>query len=282
MLKKCMLVVLILVMALSLSMISFANDEETTEEDYVHIISPEVGESGKSILNDALFISIYVQSENTLLVSMIKKETPVFTFEEEVEEPEFIEMIPLVAAESVEEAVEEKVSLAEVTIVELTKEEIFSAYQIAEADLEILKADFEAAKSAIAKSPSLLDESASLYDPLYKLSEQEVEDIAYYEEISTFYNEALSEYIKWENKYNKLFETVVFDQQEMVVDPSFPYFEHTVQDITPGMYDLIISNTEGDAVETLTFEIVTEDIIADSIKEEVNIFDKIIDSNVFE
>ncbi|MBI9013011.1 MAG: hypothetical protein JEZ08_12330 [Clostridiales bacterium] len=282
MLKKYMLVVLVLVMALSVNMISFANDEETTEEDYVHIISPEVGESGKTILNDALFISIYVQSDDTLLLSMIKKETSIFTFEEKVEEPEFFEMIPLVAAEAIEEAVEEKVSLAEVTIVELTKEEIFSAYQIAEADLTILQADYEAAKSEIAKIPSLLDESASLYDPLYKLSEDEIEDLTYFEEISIFYNEALSEYIKWEKKYNKLFETVVFDQQEMIVDPSFPYFEHTVQDVTPGTYDLIISNTEGEVIETLTFEIVTEDIIADSIKEEVNIFDKIIDSNVFE
>lgn len=282
MLKKYMFVVLILVMALSLNMISFANDEETTEEDYVHIISPVVGESGKLILNDALFISIYVQSDETLLLSLIKKETPRFIFEEEVEEPEFVEMIPLVAAESIEAAVEEKVSLAEVIIVELTKEEIFSAYQIAEADRDILKADFEKAKSLIARSPSLLDESASLYDPLYKLSEQEIEDFSYYEEISKLYNEALSEYKKWENKYNKLFETVVLDQYEMVVDPSFPYFEHTVQDVTPGMYDLIIRNTEGNAIEALTFEIVTEEIIADSIKEEVNIFNKILDSNVFE
>jgi len=280
MLKKYMLVVFILVMALSLNMISFANDEETTEEDYVHIISPEVGESGKTILNDALFISIYVQSNDTLLLSMIKKETSIFTFEEEVEDPEFIELIPLVAAESIE--VEEKISLADVTIVELTKEEIFSAYQIAEADLAILQADFETAKNAIAKIPSLLDESATLYDPLYKLSELEIENLAYYEKISNFYNEALNEYVKWENKYNKLFETVVFDQEEMIVDPSFPYFEHTVQDITPGTYDLVISNAKGDDIETLTFEIVTEDIIADTIKEEVNIFDKIIDPNIFE
>jgi len=280
MLKKYMLVVFILVMALSINMISFANDGETTEEDYVHIISPEVGESGKTILNDALFISIYVQSNDTLLLSMIKKETSIFTFEEEVEDPEFIELIPLVAAESIE--VEEKISLADVTIVELTKEEIFSAYQIAEADLAILQADFETAKNAIAKIPSLLDESATLYDPLYKLSELEIENLAYYEKISNFYNEALNEYVKWENKYNKLFETVVFDQEEMIVDPSFPYFEHTVQDITPGTYDLVISNAKGDDIETLTFEIVTEDIIADTIKEEVNIFDKIIDPNIFE
>lgn len=279
MFKKYMLVLFIFIAAFTLSMTVIAIDEKAVDEDFVHIISPEVGESGKTILNDSLFISIYVQAEDTLLLSMIKKEQPIFIFEEEVEEPEFVELMPLSIAEAV---VEEKVTLAEVTIVELSKEEIFSAYQVAEADLKILTEDLELAKDKIEKIPSLLDESAPLYDPTYKLTDEETESLAYYEAVSTSYNEALNEYIKWENKYNKLFEKIVFDQVEMIVDPSFPYFEHKVQDLTPGNYDLVITNVDGDAIETFSFEIVTEDIIADSIIETINIFDQIIDSNLFE
>lgn len=281
MFKKYMIVVFILIATLTLSITSFAIDEDTTDEDYVHIISPVVGESGKTILNDSLFISIYVQAEDTLLLSMIKKEKPIFTFEEEkTEKAEFVDVRPLLTASAA--STEEKVTLAEVTIVELSKEDIFSAYQIAEMDLEILTDELEMVTSDIVKISSLLDESLPLYNATYKLTVEETESLSYYEAVMLSYNEAVNEFIMWENRYNKLFETIVVDQEEMIVDPAFPYFEHTVANITPGNYELFITNIEGEIIKTFAFEIVTEDTIAESIKEDENIFGNIFDPDLFE
>jgi hypothetical protein len=264
-------------------MLSFATDET---EDYVHIISPIVGESGKTILNDALFISIYVQSENSLFLSL-KKETPVFIFEEEKMFDDDIDLMMLIPALSSEdiivEEVEEKVSLDEVVEEEpLTQDVIVSAYQIAEADLEIITADLIIAQTAVEKIPSVLDDSAAEYNPTYILSEEEIESTEYLEAVTGLYTDAVTDFVKWEGTYNDLFEKDVFEQQEMVVDPSFPYYEYTVSDIEPGTYKLLITDLEGKVIEELEFEVVTEEVIADRIIENVNIFDNLIDSEVFE
>ena len=47
-------------------------------------------------------------------------------------------------------------------------------------------------------------------------------------------------------------------------------------------YKLVVTNTDGEIIDTYSFEIVTEDTIADAIKEEENIFSKIIDPDLFE
>jgi uncharacterized protein YaiI (UPF0178 family) len=263
-------------------MLSFATDET---EDYVHIISPVVGESGKTILNDALFISIYVQSENSLFLSL-KKETPVFIFEEEemVEDNiDLMMLVPALSSEEIVEEVEEKVSLDEVFEEEpLTQDVIVSAYQIAEADLEIITADLIIAQTAVEKIPSVLDDSSAEYNPTYMLSEEELESTEYLEAVTGLYTEAVTDFVKWEGTYNDLFEKDVFEQQEMVVDPSFPYYEYAVSDIEPGTYKLLITDLEGKVIEELEFEVVTEEVIADKIIENVNIFDNLIDSEVFE
>ncbi len=280
--KKIIMVLLVFILVLSSSMLSFATDET---EDYVHIISPVVGESGKTILNNALFISIYVQSENSLFLSL-KKEMPIFIFEEEemVEDSiDLMMLVPALSSEDIVEEVEEKVSLDEVIEEEpLTKDVIVSAYQIAETDLEILTADLIIAQTAVEKIPSVLDDSAADYNPTYMLSEEELESTEYLEAVTGLYTEAVTDFEKWEGTYKDLFETDVFEQQEMVVDPSFPYYEYTVSNIEPGTYKLLITNLEGIVIEELEFEVVTEEVIADKIIENVNIFDNLIDSEVFE
>lgn len=280
--KKIIMVLLVFILVLSSSMLAFATDET---EDYVHIISPVVGESGKTILNDALFISIYVQSENSLFLSL-KKETPVFIFEEEEmieDNVDLMMLVPALSSEDIVEEVEEKVSLDEVVEEEpLTQDVIVSAYQIAEADLEIITADLIIAQTAVEKIPSVLDDSAAEYNPTYMLSEEELESTEYLEAVTGLYTEAVTDFEKWEGTYNDLFEKDVFEQQEMVVDPSFPYYEYTVSDIEPGTYKLLITNLEGIVIEELEFEVVTEEVIADKIIENVNIFDNLIDSEVFE
>jgi FtsZ-binding cell division protein ZapB len=259
---------------------ALANDES---EDYVHIISPVVGESGKTILNDALFISIYVESENTLFLSL-KKQMPTFVFEEEEETDEVVELIPLVAATVIEEeAVEEKISLDELEEVKpLTKDEIVMAYQIAEDDLMIIKSDLVMAKNAVSEIPVQTLEATESEEPTQDLTAEQLEATTYLEDITKLYNEAKAEFDKWQTEYNSLFEKDVFEQQEMVVDPEFPYYEHTVSNIETGKYKLIITTLDGEEVDRLEFEVVTEDVIADKIIENVNIFDKIIDSDVFE
>jgi len=80
MIKKFMILLLIVVMTLSTNIMVFA-DDNTSEED-IQIISPEVGESGKMVLNKALFISIYVQTDDTMYLNL-KKVVPTFNFDEE-------------------------------------------------------------------------------------------------------------------------------------------------------------------------------------------------------
>lgn len=53
--------------------------DDASEDPYVYIISPKVGDSGKTILNETLFISIYIQSEQSLTLELVKK--PVYDFE---------------------------------------------------------------------------------------------------------------------------------------------------------------------------------------------------------
>jgi hypothetical protein len=265
-------------LVLTANVVVFANDETT--EDYVHIISPEVGESGKTLVNDSLFISIYVEAEDTLFLSL-KKVMPTFTFEEEKDYIELIPLVPALPAE--EEESEEKVPLAEVDAIEpLTKDEVVAAYQIAEEDFQILEKEYKEVKSSVSQIQALLDESSANYDPTYKLSEEEVEALNYFEDVTVRYKEALANFESWKAEYDKLFEKDVFEQQEMVVDSVFPYFEHTVSDIEPGNYKLIVTNLEGQVIETLEFEIVPEKVIADTIIEGSNIFEKIIDKDVFE
>ncbi|MCH4886880.1 hypothetical protein EZV73_04835 [Acidaminobacter sp. JC074] len=282
MMRKFMILLLILIMALSANIMVFANDE--TSEEYVHIISPEVGESGKMILNEALFISIYVQTDDTMYLNL-KKVVPSFNFDEEAEEKEYVEMIPLVPALPVEEVEveEEKISLAEVEIIEeepLTKDEVVASYTIAEDDFKIVEEELANAKAA-ANIETFVDETSPEYDPSYQLTEEDIEAANYLDDVTVRYNEALANYEKWKKEYDKLFEEDVFEKLEMVVDSSLPYFEHTVSDVEPGSYKLIVTNDLNEIVEQLDFEVVSEQVIADKIIENTNVFENIIDNDVF-
>lgn len=269
MLKKYMIAILILTLVFSSVAFGF-ND---TDETFVYIISPEVGEAGKAIINNDLFISVYVQSEESLYLELIKKETPVFNFETE-ENKTFIEL-------DVTEPIEEKVLLDEAVTPVYTKEEIYVQYQVAKTDLAIVKKSYEAAKNVVSKIPSLLDETASLYDPSYVLTEEDILNQEHLEKMTKEYSDVLSDFYFWEEKYLELFETVIFQDVEMLVDEVLPYFEYNVDGIAPGHYTLSVVNGDGDIIEKLTFEVVSEDIIVDEIIEDLNFFNNIIDDAVF-
>ena len=284
MIKKFMILLLIVVMTLSTNIMVFA-DDNTSEED-IQIISPEVGESGKMVLNKALFISIYVQTDDTMYLNL-KKVVPTFNFDEVTEEKQYIDMIPLVPALPVEETqedfLEEKISLGEVDITEdehLTKDKIVVSYTVAEDDVKILEEELEEAKAA-ADISSSVEKSLLEDDSIYQLSEADIEAVNYLDDVTMRYNEALANYDKWKKEYDQLFEEDVFKQQEMVVDPSFPYYEYTVSDIEPGSYNLLVSNDDGVIIKQLEFEVVSEQVIADKIIENPNVFENIIDNDVF-
>jgi len=285
MIKKFMILLLIIVMTLSTNIMVFA-DDEISEED-VQIISPEVGESEKMVLNKALFISIYVQTDDTMYLNL-KKVVPTFNFDEVTEEKQYIDMIPLVPALPVEETqedfLEEKISLGEVDITEdehLTKDKIVVSYTVAEDDVKILEEELEEAKAA-ADISSSVEKSLLEDDSIYQLSEADIEAVNYLDDVTMRYNEALANYDKWKKEYDQLFEEDVFKQQEMVVDPSFPYYEYTVSDIEPGSYKLLVSNDESVIIKQLEFEVVSEQVIADKIIDNPNVFENIIDNDVFD
>ena len=284
MIKKFMILLLIVVMTLSTNIMVFA-DDNTSEED-IQIISPEVGESGKMVLNKALFISIYVQTDDTMYLNL-KKVVPTFNFDEETYKKEYVDMIPLIPAlpieETQEEPQEEKISLGEVDIVgeeSLSKDKIVVSYTVAEDDVKILEDELEDAKVA-ADISSSVEESLLEEDSIYQLSESDIEAVNYLDDVTVRYNEALANYDKWKKEYDQLFEEDVFKQQEMVVDPSFPYYEYTVSDIEPGSYNLLVSNDDGVIIKQLEFEVVSEQVIADKIIENPNVFENIIDKDVF-
>ncbi len=285
MIKKFMILLLIVVMTLSTNIMVFA-DDNTSEED-IQIISPEVGESGKMVLNKALFISIYVQTDDTMYLNL-KKVVPTFNFDEVTEEKQYIDMIPLVPALPVEETqedfLEEKISLGEVDITEdehLTKDKIVVSYTVAEDDVKILEEELEEAKAA-ADISSSVEKSLLEDDSIYQLSEADIEAVNYLDDVTMRYNEALANYDKWKKEYDQLFEEDVFKQQEMVVDPSFPYYEYTVSDIEPGSYKLLVTNDESVIIKQLEFEVVSEQVIADKIIDNPNVFENIIDNDVFD
>jgi len=196
-------------------------------------------------------------------------------------------MIPLIPAlpieETQEEPQEEKISLCEVDIVgeeSLSKDKIVVSYTVAEDDVKILEDELEDAKVA-ADISSSVEESLLEEDSIYQLSESDIEAVNYLDDVTVRYNEALANYDKWKKEYDQLFEEDVFKQQEMVVDPSFPYYEYTVSDIEPGSYNLLVSNDDGVIIKQLEFEVVSEQVIADKIIENPNVFENIIDNDVF-
>jgi hypothetical protein len=276
MIRKLITFFLIITLVVTSNVLVFASDSEGD----VHIISPEVGESGKTILNDALFISIYVQSDDTLFLSL-KKEMPKFTFEEKDDILPLIPLMPTVTSQT--EVKEEKVSLGEIVVeAPMTKEEIVAAFEAIKSDLEIIERTYVSAKSAVSKIPNLLDESAENYNPTYQLTEKDKEVKKYFEDVEAFYQEMSLKYEIMKAKYDALFEKDVFDQQEITVDPEFPYFEYNVSNIEPGNYKLQITDMNGKIIEMIEFEVVTEQVIAEKILETNNIFDQVMDSNVFE
>lgn len=263
-----MLAVLIITLILSTNIFMFAEEEDTFDE-YVYIINPEVAASGKAIVNDTMFISIYVQSQNTLLLDLVKK--PVFGIQND---DYFIE--PYVENNNVEE----KISLLDMLIRRpvYTKEEIIREYQKAEAELEQVRTTYTNAQELINHIPTLIDENSETYE----LTESDTTNLNFVDDLALTYNRLLLEFNYWEKQYLSLFEDTIFSNVEMSVDPSFPYFEYNVNGVQPGEYKLLIKNEDGNIIERLDFEVVTEEIVADEILGDINFFDNIIDSTVFE
>lgn len=278
MIRKVMMLFLVFAMILSSTTLVFASD--TDKEELVHIISPEVGDSGNTIINGALFISIYVQSDDTLFLSL-KKQMPKFTFEVE-EVAEVLEPTEPLETEKVEEE-EEKIPLIELEEVKpLTKDEIILAYSGIKSDLEVIESVYLNAKAVVDQIPSQIDETAENYDPSYQLTDEDKNAMTYFDDVSAMYKNMTAQLSKMKVEYDNLFESDVFAQQEIKVDPSFPYFEYTAKNVEPGNYKLLITDMNGNIIKKLEFEVVTEQTIADKIIETDNIFEKIIDDNVFE
>lgn len=267
MFKKCMLSFLIICLILSMNTMMFASETEETEE-YIYIINPEVGTSGKAILNDTLFISIYVQSERDLVLELVKKETPIF----ETVEPVIVE-----------DNVEEKVTTFTVGSPDLaiTKADIISAYQDARQDLSVVETSYNQAKLLIKDIP-VVDNTTSIFDESYELTSTDEENLKFVDVMASRYNEVLLDYNYWENRYLKLFETVIIDDAQISVDPSFPYFEYTVDQVESGQYKLLIKTEDGNIIEHMDFEVVSEENIADEILEEGNFFGNFINDELFE
>jgi hypothetical protein len=261
MLKKYMIAILVFLLLFSTTVSSFASETDDTivNEEYVYIVSPEIGTSNKAIINDTLFISIYVQSDSPLFLELTRVSnfgadeiTPIVTYNES-------------------EVTEEKVIINDVIekSYSYTKEDILYSYRVALREKELLQIELNEIKRQVAEIESIED-----------LSDEELELLEKEKTIESRYNFSLKDYLSWKEKYMALFETVVLDNVPMTVDPAFPYFESSLDNIQTGQYHLTIKRLDGSIIEELEFEVVTEDIFAEEILEE-DIFDDLIDVDVF-
>ncbi|MBN2794085.1 MAG: hypothetical protein JXR88_01665 [Clostridia bacterium] len=257
--KKSMIAIVLMALVISVTMVMFADVAES--EEYVYIINPEVGTSGKTIVNESMFISIYVESEQDMLLELVKK--PVFTFENEK------------ALMPDDEILEEKFTIFDILSRQTvySKSDIMNMYQLALYDKEMAKDDLNLAKLSLG--------SINPKDETYlTLSEQKL--VEKYNSALENYNKVIRNYQYWKDSYFKLFEQKIIDNLVMSVDPAFPYFEYTVEDITPGHYVMKVKNSEGIVVESLEFDVVTEDVLTDEILGNTNFFDNILGEEVFE
>ncbi len=237
------------ILILFLIIISMTSAVYGLDNDYIKIISPDTENNGQIISKEDLFISVYAETDEKLLLSLIKKENKILKTDED---------LPIYTTENNDV---EKVSLDEVDIkpVEsLTKNEIISKYKIAREDYEILRLDYVKA--------------LNLYD-----KEEE-----YFIMLETMYLNAREEYIKSKKEFEALFQKEILKDVEIYVDPAFPYFEYTIEGIEAGSYEIIIANTEGKVVERLSFDVITDTMIVDKIKNEFNLFKSFINDEVFE
>lgn len=258
MLKKSMIAIVLMALVISATMIMFADVIES--EEYVYIINPEVGTSGKAIINESMFISIYVESEQDMLLELVKK--PMFDFEpEEGLTPDVI--------------VEEKFTIFDILSRQTvySKSDTMTMYQLALYDKEMAKEDLDNAKTAL----GTVDPEEGTY---LTIEEQKLVDN--YQLAFDHYIQALKDFQYWKETYLRLFEQRIIDNMVMSVDPAFPYFEYTVPNVTPGHYILKVKNADGFTVEALEFDVVTEASITSEILENTNFFDNIIDEEVFE
>lgn len=175
MLKKGIIAVLIISFVFVMSIMSFSENDE-----YVNIINPEVGESGKIISDNSLFFSIFVIKDVNLTLDLIKIDTPVFVFEEENESTkEEIEEV-ILAAESEEVIAADE---SEEVIVAVESEEVFEEEKILASSIEeekILVSSIEEeeifndVEFLVEKPEQLTKENISI---AYQNAEEEYEDI---------------------------------------------------------------------------------------------------------
>lgn len=268
MLRKGMLAIL-MILVLMTQVVVIA--EDSVEETKVQIISPKVGESGKTILNETLFISVYIESEDELLLELVKE--PVYDFEVKTESE------PVVA----DFFVEEKVSLSDVEEpkIAFSKSEIIDAYSVASSALEISNGLYEAAKDAY--DVTVLDDQGNPMDleTAPALSQDQRSLLSEYKTAESHVNTALTSYHFWKDAYLGLFDKVIFDNVLMAVEGQFPYFEYTHNNIQPGHYKLYVKTLDGSVLEQLSFEVVTEQSIANEILNSDNFIEDL-QPNLFE
>lgn len=265
MFKKGMLAMLVILMLMTQFIVVA---EDTVEEPYVYIISPKVGDSGKTILNETLFISIYIKSKEPLILELVKK--PVYDFEVAVEsspiDSDFM--------------VEEKISLTEIQNPKINykKSEIIESYDEASLVLEEAKIAYDLEQTKFSKNRmSKLD-----FIDVQKLNSAQRLIYAEYTEAKTELNKALLAFRFWKSAYLDLFDKTIFNNVAMSVKEAFPYFEYSHNNIEPGHYKLSVKTAGGLVLEKLEFQVVTEQSIANEIINNRNFFGELLQPQIFE
>lgn len=271
MFKKSFVLILILSFVLMMASFAFVQNDDDENIEYVKIINPKVAQSGKFISESSLFISILVLEDVDLELALYKIESPVYEFDEMYVEEDLQLDIELKSITNFDDDksvdISEPLETSYREITDLTRDNIINHYLKSESELASIKVLYFEVLSEI-KLFANLERELNINQ---EISDSEFELFKVEAEYSSRLINAKNEFQYWKNKYDSLFEIVIINNIDIEVDILLPYFEYIVEDVAKGKYKLVITKkSDNEIVESLEFQIVTEESILKEIENNID------------
>ncbi|MDM8534657.1 hypothetical protein QUF55_08175, partial [Clostridiaceae bacterium HSG29] len=226
--------ILVIIIIMLSSIFAFADVTEFQYElnDYLEIINPSFDESGDIFVKNNLFLSMNIKQDADLYLTL-KKYVPVMDemyFDKiingEIDRTELIENIAnrVLEINKVDEIYENDELFEEKLLDE--KEEIIVVID-RYFDEYFIKEEFEQKLVNSTKEMNLFGEENLTF-------------IEEYNSIRSEYLDSLDSFNEAKDEYVELFKVNVIDKDLIVSVGVMPYYEKTIENITPGKYEMII------------------------------------------
>ncbi len=229
--------ILVVIMIMLSSIFAFADVAEFDYElnDYLEIINPSFDESGDIVVKNNLFLSMNIKQDADLYLTL-KKYVPVMDemyfdkiIDGEIDRNEFVEnvanrVLEINKTDDIDEINENDELFEEKLLNE--KEEIIAIIN-RYFDEYIIKKEIDQKLVNSAKEMNMFDE----------------ENLAFIEEYNSIRDEylrVLDSFNKAKDEYIELFKIKILDKDLIVPVGVMPYYEKTIENITPGKYEMCI------------------------------------------